>query len=116
MFTSSILVTGVSLWDCVVTNVISRQEPGQVNLLQHYYPFPVALQSVYTLLVIIILVTLLDRYTGVYTIASHPCICGTSINLTDIFDIEYIATSYMYTNLTIKFMAFPIRYVISTSI
>ena len=58
-----ITITGISLWDCVVSNVLSRSGSGlHLDLLTHYHPLTLPANAVYVFLLSIVMLSLLDRY------------------------------------------------------
>ena len=56
------IVTGISLWECVVVNLLAQEEPTQVLLLQFYSMLSLPSHFVHLFLLTIIIVSLCDRY------------------------------------------------------
>ena len=52
---------GISLWDCIVSNVLSLQSNHHVDLLTSYHSLTLPVHSVYVFLLSAVLLSLLDR-------------------------------------------------------
>ena len=58
-----IVIPGISLWDCVVSNILSRGSSSRhLDLLTFYHPLTLPVNAVYVLLLSLVLLSLLDRY------------------------------------------------------
>ncbi len=53
--------SGISLWDTVVSNILSRRSNRHVDLLQYYNPLTLPVHAVYVFLLLLVTVSLLDR-------------------------------------------------------
>ena len=66
-----VYVTGISLWDCVVSNILSRSSSNRhIDLLTFYHPLALPANAVYVLLLSLVMISLLDlyRYIELYKI------------------------------------------------
>ena len=57
---------GLSLWDGVVSNVLSHQTDLHLTLVQHYHSLVLPAHSLYLTLLSLVCLSLLDRYTSTY--------------------------------------------------
>lgn len=55
------LLAGLSLWDCVVATVISREGSGHLNLLQQYGSLTLPLHTIHLLILLPLATSMLDR-------------------------------------------------------
>jgi len=53
--------SGISLWDCIVSNSLSRQRNQHLDLLQYYHFLTLPVHTVYIFLLSLVIVSLLDR-------------------------------------------------------
>ena len=59
----NVIRIGISLWDCVVSNILSRGGSGlHLDLLTHYHPLTLPANATFTLLLTIVMLSLIDRY------------------------------------------------------
>ena len=59
---SIIIIIGISLWECIVVNLLAKEEPTQVLLLQFYSLLSLPSHFVHLFLLSITITSLLDRY------------------------------------------------------
>ena len=63
-FTSLSFYSGISLWDCIVSNILSQQSGRHLDLLQHYYRLTLPVHAIYLFLLSLVFLSLLDRSVG----------------------------------------------------
>jgi len=55
-------LSGISLWDCVVSNTLSWKPNRHLDLLQYYNLLTLPVHAAYIFLLSLVIVSLFDRY------------------------------------------------------
>ena len=72
---SATIIIGISLWECIVVNLLAKEEPKQILLLQFYSMLSLPSHFVHLFLLTITIVNLCDRY-GMHTAMYHHTSIG----------------------------------------
>ncbi|XP_065917748.1 transmembrane protein 237-like [Dysidea avara] len=92
------LLAGLSLWECIMVNLLAKEEPEQVLLLQFYSMLSLPSHFVHLFLSILVIISLLDRLDVVKT--SKTCL-DTFIKMPHqisiIISLGFLLIAYVFT-------------------